>query len=116
MVKLINTLTQEREMPKKKFSDEKLLQLYNREDEPSLYKIAQELNVSNQALRERAKKLGLKPRPRKPSRVRRQIRTIMAYPKVLKKVDQLSRKLKLSKADVWELAVTELYDRTYSKK
>jgi biotin operon repressor len=102
-------------LPKPKFTDEKLIKLYERDDEPSLYKIAQELGVSGQSVRERAKKLGLKPRVRKPPRVPRRVHSISAYPKLIKKVNQLSKKLKLSKADVWELAVTELHERVYHK-
>lgn len=102
-------------MPKPKFTDDKLIKLYNGEDQPSLYKIAQILGVSGQAVRERAKKLGLKPRVRTKPRIPRRVHSILAYPKLIKMVDQLAKKLKTSKADVWDLAVTELHKRTMNK-
>jgi hypothetical protein len=97
------------------FTDAQLIELYNSPEKPSLYRITQILGVSPATVKARAKKLGLKPRPLKKSKVVRSGHTILAYQKTIKQVDRLAKKLGIPKSHVWEMAVNELYDSKLGK-
>ena len=101
---------------KPSYTDEELKELYNGPEKPSLYKIAQMLGVTSYSVRLRAKKLGLKPRPRKKPKLVRTGHTVLAFPATIKKVDQLAKKLGIPKSHVWEQAVDELHGRVMNQK